>query len=179
MPTQLATLGGGCFWCLEAVFERLRGVRDVRSGYAGGHVPDPSYREVCGGRTGHAEVVQVEFDPGEISYRDLLDVFFTIHDPTTPDRQGGDQGPQYRSIILCHDAEQRAEAERAIEQLEGAGRFDDPIVTEVVSLEEFFPAEDDHQGYYRANSSQPYCRIVIDPKLAKLAEKHADKLDPS
>lgn len=176
MPTRVATLGGGCFWCLEAVFERLRGVHQVRSGYAGGHVRDPSYGEVCGGATGHAEVVQVRFDPGELSYRDLLEVFFSIHDPTTPDRQGADRGPQYRSIILWDDPDQRDVALALIAELDQEGRFGAPIVTAVEPLETFYPAEDEHQGYYRANSSQPYCRIVIDPKLAALMNEHSDKL---
>lgn len=176
MASELATLGGGCFWCLEAAFERLRGVNDVRSGYAGGHVPDPGYREVCSGATGHAEVVQVEFDPDVLSYADLLDVFFAIHDPTTPNRQGADVGTQYRSIILTHDEEQRRTAERTVATLEDAGRYDAPIVTAIEPLQEFYPAEDDHQGYYEANRTQPYCQVVIDPKLAKLRREHADKL---
>ena len=176
MPTQVATLGGGCFWCLEAVFERLRGVREVRSGYAGGHLPDPGYREVCTGATGHAEVVQVSFDPGAISYRDLLDVFFSIHDPTTPDRQGADRGPQYRSIVLWSEPEQRDVALEVIDELDRSGRFAAPIVTQVAPLDTFYPAESEHQGYYRANSSQPYCRIVVEPKLAALMRRHPDKL---
>lgn len=177
MATELATLGGGCFWCLEATFERLRGVTDVRSGYAGGHVEDPGYREVCSGTTGHAEVVQVEFDPDILDYADLLDVFFTIHDPTTVDRQGGDVGTQYRSIILVHDDEQRRIAEATIAAREESGRHDAPIVTQVEQLEEFYPAEDDHQGYYQANRAQPYCQVVIEPKIAKLEREHADKLE--
>lgn len=173
---QLATLGGGCFWCLEAAFERLAGVEDVRSGYAGGHVEDPTYRQVCDGDTGHAEVVQIDHDPEVVSYRDLLEVFFTIHDPTTPDRQGADVGPQYRSIILYHDEDQRRTAEEMIERLEQQERFEAPIVTELEPLETFYPAEEHHQGYYRGNTSQPYCQVVIDPKLAKLEAHHADKL---
>ena len=173
---QAATLGGGCFWCLEAAFARLRGVEHVVSGYAGGNAADPSYEEVCSGTTGHAEVVQVHFDPEVIPYRTLLDVFFTIHDPTTPNRQGGDVGSQYRSIILWHDEGQRAVAERTIDELERSGIFDAPIVTELVSLETFYPAEEAHQQYYERNGGAPYCRVVIDPKLHKLRQRHAEWL---
>ena len=175
-PSELATLGGGCFWCLEAVFQRLEGVRSVRSGYAGGDVADPTYEQVCGGRTGHAEVVQVEFDPSVTSYRELLELFFTIHDPTTPNRQGADVGTQYRSIILYHTPEQKTVAEKVVRELEAEGVFDAPIVTELEPLEEFYPAEDYHQNYYNDNPNQPYCRVVIDPKVAKLRAKYADKL---
>lgn len=174
--TEIATLGGGCFWCLEAVFERVRGVKDVVSGYAGGHVDNPGYREVCAGTTGHAEVVQIEFDAAEISFRDLLDVFFAIHDPTTQDRQGADIGSQYRSIILWHDESQREVASRTLEELAETGAFDDPIVTELMELETFYPAEDHHQGYYDANRSQPYCRLVIDPKVQKLLRGFPEKV---
>jgi peptide-methionine (S)-S-oxide reductase len=176
MTTELATLAGGCFWCLEAVFEQLRGVTKVASGYAGGHVPNPSYQAVCTGTTGHAEVVQVAFDPAVIRYRDLLDVFFTIHDPTTLNQQGGDVGTQYRSAIFYHDDGQRRAAEAAIEELAAARVWDDPIVTEVVPLTTFYPAESYHQEYYRRNANQPYCRAVIAPKVAKLRSKYLEKL---
>jgi len=171
-----ATLGGGCFWCLEAVFDRVEGVTSVTSGYAGGDVPNPSYRQVCNGTTGHAEVVQIAYDPEIIGYRDLLEIFFTIHDPTTKNRQGADIGPQYRSIILYHDAEQQATAESVIESLEADGVFGDPIVTEVEPLDTFYRAEDHHQNYYANNSGQPYCQAVIAPKVNKLRKKHADRL---
>jgi peptide-methionine (S)-S-oxide reductase len=173
---RTATLGGGCFWCLEAVFERLEGVEAVVSGYAGGHVENPTYRQVCGGNTGHAEVVRLEFDPDVIAYRDLLRVFFATHDPTTPDRQGHDVGPQYRSIILYEDEEQRETAEAVITELEAEGVFPAPIVTEVEPLERFYPAEAYHQAYYRSNPGQAYCRVVIDPKVAKLRSAFADRL---
>jgi peptide-methionine (S)-S-oxide reductase len=174
--TAQATLGGGCFWCLEAVYERMDGVTDVTSGYAGGDVPNPSYRQVCTGTTGHAEVVQLTFDPEVVSYRALLEVFFTIHNPTTKDRQGADVGPQYRSIILHHDDEQRQVAENVIQMLEDENVFTDPIVTEVEPLDTFYEAEAKHQDYYARNSSQPYCQSVISPKVSKLRQKHADKL---
>jgi peptide-methionine (S)-S-oxide reductase len=173
---ELATLGGGCFWCLEPIFKDLKGVESVVSGYAGGTVPNPSYEQVCGGRTGHAEVVQIAYDPNEISFRDLLDVFFTIHDPTTPDRQGADVGPQYRSIILYHGPEQKAEAERAIADLGETGIWRDRIVTEVVPLEKFYPAEAYHQDYFEQNPRQRYCQIVIAPKVAKFRKEHLERL---
>jgi peptide-methionine (S)-S-oxide reductase len=176
MATELTTLAGGCFWCLEAVFQRLRGVTKVVSGYAGGTVPNPSYEAVCTGATGHAEVTQITFDPAVISFRDLLDIFFTIHDPTTLNRQGGDEGTQYRSGIFYHSPEQKTEAERAIKELEAAGVWDDPIVTEVVPLKTFYPAEDYHQDYYARNPDQSYCRAVIAPKVAKLRSKHFERL---
>jgi peptide-methionine (S)-S-oxide reductase len=171
---QQATLGGGCFWCVEAVLERLRGVKDVVSGYAGGHVPDPTYTQVCGKQTGHAEVVQVTFDPSEITYRDLLEVFFTTHDPTTPDRQGHDIGPQYRSIILYHDEAQRATAEAV--KAESQAHYDAPIVTEIVPLEAFYEAEAEHQDYYDTHPYQPYCAFVIAPKVARLRKEHLARL---
>ncbi|MFB6249138.1 MAG: peptide-methionine (S)-S-oxide reductase MsrA [Salinibacter sp.] len=174
--TAKATLGGGCFWCLEAVYQEVDGVASVVSGYAGGHVANPSYRQVCAGTTGHAEVVQLTFDPDVVSYRALLEVFFTIHNPTTKDREGADVGPQYRSIILHHDEEQKAVATSVIEDLEADGVFDDPIVTEVEPLDTFYPAGAKHQDYYRGNPSQPYCQSVISPKVTKLRQKHADKL---
>ncbi len=176
MKTQKATLGGGCFWCLEAIFEQLRGVNAVQSGYAGGHVPNPTYEQVCTGTTGHAEVVQIEFDPDVISYRDLLNVFFAIHDPTTPNRQGNDIGPQYRSIILYHDEEQRTTAEATIRELEQSGTWDDPIVTELVPLEQFYPAEEYHNDYFRRNPEQGYCRLVIAPKVAGFRQRFTDML---
>ena len=173
---EIATLAGGCFWCLEAVFEQLRGVTKVASGYAGGDVPNPSYQAVCTGTTGHAEVVQVAFDPAVIRYRDLLDVFFTIHDPTTLNQQGGDVGTQYRSAIFYHDDEQRRAADDVVRKLEAEHVFDDPIVTEIVPLTAFHPAEEYHREYYRRNPNQPYCRAVIAPKVAKLRSKYFEKL---
>lgn len=174
--TQLATFGGGCFWCLEAVFEQLRGVRRVVSGYAGGVTPQPSYEQVCTGRTGHAEVVQVTFDPQVISYRDLLDVFFSVHDPTTLNRQGADAGTQYRSTILVHSDAQRIEAMAAIRALNDDGIWDAPIVTEVAPCTVFYPAEAGHQEYYRRNGTQPYCQVVIAPKVAKFRQQHLARL---
>jgi peptide-methionine (S)-S-oxide reductase len=176
MATDLTTLAGGCFWCLEAVFQQLRGVTKVVSGYTGGTVPNPSYQAVCTGATGHAEVTQITFDPAVISFRDLLDVFFTIHDPTTQDRQGNDEGTQYRSGVFYHSPAQKTEAERAIKELEAAKVWDDPIVTEVVPLEKFYPAENYHQNYYAQNPNQAYCRAVIAPKVAKLRSKYFEKL---
>ena len=176
MNAQVATLAGGCFWCLEAVFEQLRGVTKVTSGYSGGHVPNPSYQAVCTGTTGHAEVVQVTFDADEISYHDLLEVFFTLHDPTTLDRQGGDVGTQYRSAIFYHDDEQRRVAEAVIRELEAEHVFDDAIVTKVEPLQAFYPAEEYHREYYRRNPNQPYCRAVIAPKVAKLRSKYLERL---
>jgi peptide-methionine (S)-S-oxide reductase len=173
---ETATLGGGCFWCLEAAFERLRRVERVVSGYAGGSVPEPSYEDVCSGRTGHAEVVQVTFDPADLSYRDLLRVFFTIHDPTTPDRQGADVGTQYRSVVLHHTPEQRDAATEVMRELEAKGAYDAPVVTQLVPFEDFWPAEEHHQGYYRRNPAQAYCRAVIAPKVAKLRKEWADRL---
>ncbi len=171
--TETATLAGGCFWCLEAVFESLRGVERVVSGYAGGHVPKPTYEQVCTGTTGHAESVQISFDPAVITYGDLLRVFFAFHDPTTLNRQGPDVGTQYRSVIFWHDPEQKAAAAQVIEELTRQRVFDSPIVTEVAPYPGFFPAEKYHQGYYRQNSGQSYCRLVISPKLAKLRQSYA------
>ncbi len=173
---EVATLGGGCFWCLEAAFEKLKGVEEAVSGYAGGTVPNPTYKQVCTGKTGHAEVVQITFDPAVISYKDLLDVYFTIHDPTTLNRQGADVGTQYRSVIFYHTPEQEQAARAMIAELEAQGRWEDPIVTQVEPLEAFYPAEDYHQEYYEHNSGQPYCRIVIAPKLSKLQKEHMEKL---
>lgn len=174
--TETATLAGGCFWCLEAVYELLRGVESVQSGYAGGHVVDPSYEAVCSGTTGHAEVVQVDFDPDEITYRDILDVFFTIHDPTTLNRQGHDVGTQYRSAIYFHSPEQEAVARATIEELTAEGLWNDPIVTEVAPLDVFYPAEDYHNQYYRRNAYQPYCQVVVAPKVAKARQKFFERL---
>ena len=173
---ETATLAGGCFWCLEAVFLDLRGVESVASGYAGGHKAHPTYEQVCTGTTGHAEVVQVVFDPDEISYRDLLDVFFSIHDPTTLNRQGGDVGTQYRSAILYHSEEQRATAQKKLAELEGEGVWDDAIVTQLEPLTEFYPAEEYHKDYFRRNPNQSYCRVVIAPKVAKARSKFLAKL---
>lgn len=173
---EQATLGGGCFWCLEAVFLELGGVRQVVSGYAGGQGPHPSYEQVCTGRTGHAEVVQVTFDPAELGYADLLRVFFTIHDPTTPDRQGNDVGPQYRSIVLTHSEEQRLTAEAVKREIAAANIWDAPLVTEIVPLETFYPAEEYHRDYFARNPNAGYCRIVVAPKVAKFREQFADRL---
>jgi len=173
---ETATLGGGCFWCLEAVYEQLKGVIRVESGYAGGKVPNPTYEQVCTGRTGHAEVVQVTFDPGELTYEQLLEVFFTIHDPTTLNRQGADVGTQYRSVIFTHDEEQRVAAESVIDRIEAERIWDDPLVTEVTPLDAFYKAEDYHQEYYQRNRGQPYCQVVIAPKVAKFRRRYADKL---
>jgi peptide-methionine (S)-S-oxide reductase len=176
MPTETATLAGGCFWCLETIFERLQGVERVTSGYTGGIVADPGYQAVCTGQTGHAEAIRVEFDPGVISYRELLDFFFAFHDPTTLNRQGPDTGSQYRSAIFYHSPEQMAAAEAVIAGLTAGRVFDDPIVTTVVPAPAFYPAETYHQGYFRQNAGQPYCRAVIGPKVAKLRARYAERL---
>ncbi len=173
---QTAIFGGGCFWCLEAVFDRLQGVKSVESGYMGGHVDNPTYRQVCGGDTGHAEVVKITFDPQEITYRDLLDVLFTVHDPTTLNRQGNDSGTQYRSAIFYNSEEQRQEAQQAIAALNAARAWPNPVVTAVDPATKFFVAEDYHQEYYANNSSQPYCQFTIPPKLKKLQQKFAQKM---
>jgi peptide-methionine (S)-S-oxide reductase len=173
---EMATLAGGCFWCLDAVFRQLRGVEKVESGYTGGPYPNPSYRDVCSGMTGHAEAVQITFDPAQITYRDLLGVFFTIHDPTTLNRQGADVGTQYRSAIFYHSPEQRNAAEEVIDELNRNHVWDDPIVTEVKPLGAFYPAERYHQDYYAANQEQPYCQIVIAPKVAKVRKAYLDRL---
>jgi peptide-methionine (S)-S-oxide reductase len=174
--TETATLAGGCFWCLEAVFQQLKGVSRVMSGYAGGTVPNPSYEAVCTGTTGYAEVVQVEFDPAVISFRDLLDVFFTIHDPTTLNQQGGDVGTQYRSAIFSHSPEQERVGREVLARLAAENVWDDPIVTEVVPLTAFYPAEAYHRDYYNRNPNQSYCRAVIAPKVAKLRKHYFEKL---
>ena len=176
MATELATLGGGCFWCIEAAFLELRGVTHVASGYAGGHVPNPTYEQVCGKRTGHAEVVQITFDPAVISYADLLRIFFTVHDPTTPDRQGNDVGPQYRSIILTHSDEQARVAREVVAEIDAAGVWDAPIVTGVEPLTTFYSAEAEHHNYFARNPWSGYCRVVIAPKVAKLRKQFAARL---
>lgn len=173
---QIATLGGGCFWCLEAVYNDLRGIGSVVSGYAGGHLNNPTYKQVCTGNTGHAEVVQISFDPQMITFKDLLNVFFTIHDPTTLNRQGADIGTQYRSVIFYHDQDQKQLAEQAIHEFTEAGLWTDPIVTEITPIDNFYPAEDYHQDYYANNMSQPYCAAVIAPKLSKFRKKFIDQL---
>jgi peptide-methionine (S)-S-oxide reductase len=173
---EVATLGGGCFWCLEAVFEQLRGVARVVSGYCGGTVPNPSYEQVCGGATGHAEVVQVTFDPAVVSFHEVVEVFFAMHDPTTLNRQGADVGTQYRSAIFYHSAQQQEVAEQTIAELNAAKIWDRPIVTAVVPLATFYPAEDYHQGYFRNHPGQGYCQAVVAPKVAKFRKRFADKL---
>ena len=176
MDREVATLGGGYFWCLDAVYRQLRGVVKVESGYAGGTKPNPTYRDVCSGQTGHAEVVQITFDPSLIAYRDLLDVFFTIHDPTTKDRQGGDIGSQYRSIILTHSDDQARVAREAVAEVEAEKLYDDPIVTEIEPLTTFYSAERYHQDYFADNARQPYCQAVIAPKVAKFRQKFLAKM---
>ena len=172
--TEIATLGGGCFWCVEAVYQELRGVLKVESGYTGGRISDPTYREVCSGMTGHAEVVQVTFDPAQLSFADVLRVFFTVHDPTTLNRQGNDVGTQYRSVIYYHIEQQRETAEAI--KTEAAEAWDNPVVTEISAAEKFYKAEDYHQNYYRENPNQGYCSFIITPKLKKFREKFADRL---
>lgn len=174
--TEKATLGGGCFWCLEAVYEMVEGVTGVKSGYTGGHVESPTYEQVCTGTTGHAEVVQVEYDPDVISYAELLEIFFGIHDPTTPDRQGNDVGPQYRSAIFTHSDEQAETARQVRAAVDDDGPWDDPIVTEVQPLDTFYPAEDYHDEYFRRNGTQPYCQVVIAPKVAKFRKRFKNKV---
>jgi peptide-methionine (S)-S-oxide reductase len=173
---ETATLAGGCFWCLEAVYENLRGVEKVVSGYSGGHAANPSYEAVCTGRTGHAEVVHITFDPARVSFRELLEVFFTIHDPTTLDRQGADVGSQYRSAIFYHTMEQKETADAVIRELAAAGLWDDPIVTRVEPFDTFWPAEDYHQQYFRNNPRQPYCAAVVAPKVAKFRKQFLKRL---
>lgn len=173
---ELATLGGGCFWCLEAVYDDLRGVTDVVSGYAGGRMRNPSYRDVCSGTTGHAEVVQVAFDPAQVTFREMLEVFFTIHDPTTLNRQGADVGTQYRSVIFYHSEEQKAVAEALIAELNTQNLWGHPIVTELTPAPPFYPAEDYHQEYFARNPDQGYCQVVIAPKVAKFRKKYLERL---
>jgi peptide-methionine (S)-S-oxide reductase len=174
--SEVATLAGGCFWCLEAVFEDLRGVLAVESGYSGGAVQNPTYQQVCAGTTGHAEVVQVTFDPQQVSFRELLEIFFTIHDPTTLNRQGADVGTQYRSAIFYHSPEQKEVAQQTIDELNEQQIWDAPIVTQVEPLEEYYKAEDYHQEYFANNASQPYCRAVVAPKVSKFRQKFLSKL---
>lgn len=175
-PLELVTLGGGCYWCLEAVFELLEGVEGVVSGASGGPEPNPTYEQLCSGVSGHAEVVQLRVDTSVTSFREILDVFFATHDPTTLNRQGGDVGSQYRSAIFYHSPEQRTTAEAVIAGLTASDVWRDPIVTEVTPFDEFFPAQEDHQTYYRRNGAQPYCQVVINPKVAKLKKNFAHKL---
>jgi len=175
---EIATLGGGCFWCLEAVFEQLKGIEKVESGYSGGRAANPTYQQVSTGMTGDAEVVQLTFDPQIITFEEILEVFFTIHDPTTLNRQGADIGPQYRSVIFYHGQEQEATARKVIEAIHAAGIWDAPIVTEVTPFEAFYRAEDYHQEYYRSNPRQPYCRVVISPKVSKFRKRYLDRLKP-
>ena len=176
MATETATLGGGCFWCLEAVYQELNGVQHVESGYTGGHVPDPSYEKVCEGTTGHAEVVRVTFDPAVIDYREILEIFFTIHDPTTLNRQGNDVGTQYRSVIYFHSPEQKETARHVIAEM--ANVWDAPIVTELSPAGTYYKAEDYHQNYFRRNPLQGYCAFVVAPKLAKFRKTFTDKMKP-
>jgi len=175
---ELATLGGGCFWCTEAIFQRVNGVLSVMSGYAGGVMKNPSYEDVSSGTTGHAEAIQIEFDPSLVSYEKLLEIFWDTHDPTTPDRQGADVGTQYRSVIFTHSPEQEKTAESMKERLETSGKFPDPIVTEIVPFGSFYKAEDDHQNYYNENQQAGYCQIVITPKLRKFIKEHAKDTKP-
>jgi peptide-methionine (S)-S-oxide reductase len=177
MPTQeITTLGGGCFWCLEAVFDDMAGVISVESGYMGGHVENPTYRAICTGSTGHVEVVQVTFDPSITTFRDILEVFFAIHDPTTRDRQGNDSGPQYRSAIFYHSPQQKAVAEEVIREIEKEKLWSNPVVTEVRPAEKFYVAEDYHQEYFQNNPNQPYCSYIVAPKLKKFREKFKQKV---
>ncbi|MCA9881734.1 MAG: peptide-methionine (S)-S-oxide reductase MsrA [Anaerolineae bacterium] len=176
MAIETTTLAGGCFWCLEAVYDQLKGVQSVESGYAGGNVQNPSYKAVCTGATGHAEVVQIAFDNDVISFQDILDVFFTIHDPTTLNRQGNDVGTQYRSAVFYHSDEQKEIAEKTIKDLNQNGPWDNPIVTQIVPIANYFPAEDYHQEYFENNPDQGYCRVVIAPKVAKFRSKYIERL---
>lgn len=173
---EVATFAGGCFWCTEAVFQRLKGVQKVTSGYSGGHIPNPSYDQVVSGTTGHAETLQIEYDPNSISFEVLVDVFFATHNPTTLNRQGNDVGTQYRSVIFYHDEKQKKIAQEKITKLELDKTFKDPIVTEIVPFEDFYPAEKYHTNYYENNKDKPYCTFVITPKVSKLLSKYADKV---
>jgi peptide-methionine (S)-S-oxide reductase len=173
---ETATLGAGCFWCVEAVFDDLKGVEDVVSGYSGGHTENPTYREVCSETTGHAEVTQIKFDPDVISFKEILQVFFSVHDPTTLNRQGNDIGSSYRSAIFYHDENQKRIAEEVIREVTDEGVYDDPIVTEVTAFDKFYPAEDYHQEYFANNPNQPYCAAVVAPKVAKFRKKFVDRL---
>ena len=176
MNTQIATFAGGCFWCTEAIFDQVKGVSSVISGYSGGHVINPSYREVTGGRTGHAEAIQIEFDPSVITYAELLEIFFKTHDPTTLNRQGADVGPQYRSAVFYHSEEQKRKTEEIIQALNEAKIWSSPIVTEVTEYSNFYQAEDYHQEYFENNGQQPYCRVVIQPKVEKFQKVFKEKL---
>ena len=176
MSNKLAVFAGGCFWCLEPVFSQLKGVSNVISGYIGGHSAEPTYKQVCSGDTGHAEAIQIEFDPAQISFEELLEIFFASHDPTTPNRQGNDIGTQYRSAIFCQDEEQRRSAQLMISRLNEEKLWTKPIVTEVNGAATFYPAEDYHQRYYENNSNQPYCMLVAAPKVAKIRAKYADRI---
>lgn len=176
--TATATFAGGCFWCTEAVFDRLKGVRKVTSGYTGGHVPNPTYRRVCDGDTGHAEGIQIVYDPSIITYEQLLDVHFHTHDPTTLNRQGADVGTQYRSAIFFHSPEQKAAAKQMIDKLNASGEFDDPIVTTLEEMKKWYPAENYHQQYFELNGRQPYCQVVISPKIAKFRKRYKALLKP-
>jgi len=173
---EIAVLGGGCFWCLEAVFDQLAGVHSVESGYAGGKPADPTYEQVCSGTTGHAEVIRVTFDPAVLSFRDLLGVFFAIHDPTTKNRQGNDVGTQYRSVVFCQDAQQRAAAESLVRELDAAKLWPAPIVTEIADAAPFYEAERYHQEYFERNGGQPYCQFVVAPKVAKFRKQFLERL---
>lgn len=173
---ETATLGGGCFWCTEAVFDAIQGVEDVVSGYSGGHKDNPTYQEVCSETTGHAEVIQVKFDPQAISYKEILQIFFATHDPTTLNRQGNDIGSSYRSAVFYHDEEQKRVAEEVVREITDEGIFDDPIVTEVTAYDKFYPAEDYHQNYFANNPNQPYCSAVVAPKVGKFRQKFAGRL---
>jgi len=174
--SEIATLAGGCFWCLEAVFDELQGVESVESGYMGGKTPKPTYDDVCGGGTGHAEVVRVTFDPAVLPYEELLGVFFSIHDPTTLNRQGNDVGTQYRSVIFCQTPEQRATAEALVDELSAADLWDEPIVTEIEDAAPFYEAERYHQEYFARNPRQPYCNVVVAPKVAKFRKNFTERL---
>ena len=173
---ETATLAAGCFWCVEAIFDDLKGVEDVVSGYSGGHTENPTYKEVCSETTGHAEVVQIRFDPSELSYKELLQVFFTVHDPTTLNRQGGDIGTSYRSAVFYHSDEQKQIAEETIAEFNAEGIYDNPIVTQVAAFDKFWPAEDYHQEYFANNPNQPYCNAVVAPKVAKFRQKFISRL---
>jgi peptide-methionine (S)-S-oxide reductase len=173
---ELATLGGGCFWCTEAVYREVQGVQRVVSGYSGGHVRNPTYEQVCGKKTGHAEVVQVTFDPAVVSFKEVLEIFFGTHDPTTLNRQGNDEGPQYRSAVFTHSVEQERVARELLEEMKREAVFDDPIVTEIAPFSEFFPAEQYHQQYFERNPMQPYCAVVVSPKVSKFRRRFAHRL---
>lgn len=172
--TQLATFGGGCFWCTEAVFLKVRGVKKVVSGYTGGAKPNPTYKEICTGLTGHAEVIQIEFDPAKVTFEQLLDVFFYTHDPTTKNRQGADVGTQYRSSVFFHDEAQKETTKKIIAELDKSGDFDDPIVTTIEEMKKFYPAEDYHQDYFAQNPDNPYCQAVVGPKVAKFQKRYKE-----